>query len=434
MSYSASKIIPSIIQSRPKLTTVLWENRTVIIAVVVGTVAVVAGVAACLIFIPGAPLAAFGAIAVGALFGKLGLGSFIAASAGLGALSVIGTSGLAALPVLICRCRNKSKLLNTMREKLIPTKLFLKCLAGPEESKKKLYNEIFSTIELYIKFFKSKQINDDDIITLLLVALDPNDSKDFPELFTNDPQFQQVVYHWEDCQNLRKTLFDLVNINFIDNDKHCYYLGGDSSLKSAPLVMFLLETFPSYIKKTEKICYRLSMIVSQVPYIRKQCGNDEKLKALVFKNLSTKLAPSEETISSLIDWIKYLGFKYPNIFTKNPMKCCRILECIQDLEIKQKDQKSIDKLKKIIDILFKHKEINENDILHPLVFQYISSEIEPSVESLSLLICSIRLINSNDPNPFENKPDLCKNILDGIQRNPNIKIKALPNIIETLLK
>ena len=416
----------------------LWENRTVIIAVVVGTVAVVSGVVACLIFIPGAPLATFGAIAVGTLFGKLGLWSFIAASAGLGALSVIGASGLAALPpVLICRCRNKavvSELLNTMRKKLIPTKLFLNCLAGPDEPKKKLYKKIFSTIELYIKLFKSKQMNDDDIITLLSIALDPNDFNDFPELFKNDPQFQQIVNHWEVCQNLRKTLFDLVTIDFIEDGKHSYYNEGDSSLRSNPLMMFLLETFSSYSQKTSLICYRLSMLVSQIPHIRTQCRNDEKLIALVFKHLSTKLAPSEETVSSLIDWIKYLNVNYPDIFTENPMKCCGILECIQDLDIKQKDQESVVKLKKIIDILFKHGEIKENVILQGLVFQYISSETEPSAESLSLLTFSIKLIYDIDRTLFENKPDLCKHILDEIQRNPNIKIDELSDIITKALQ
>ncbi len=72
-----------------------WNARRVRIATIVGTVAVIAIVAAALLFIPGAPLAIYGTIAAVGLF-KLGI-SFVAAKLILEAAVIFIPTGVAAL-------------------------------------------------------------------------------------------------------------------------------------------------------------------------------------------------------------------------------------------------------------------------------------------------------------------------------------------------
>jgi hypothetical protein len=433
MSDPANKIIPSVIQTRPKFSTVLWENRHVIIAVSVGTVAVVAGVVACLIFIPGAPLAAFGAIAVGAIFGKLGLCSFIAASAGLGALSVIGASGLAALPVLVGGVIESRGLLKMMQKNKQPKNYFLKSIYGTIESKTDFHKKLFSTIEKYIKYFQSKSINDSDIITILSIAIAQDNFEDFPDLFKYNPKFQQVACHWNDCRTLRKALFDLVTIDLIEQENQKDF-NTNPALKSNPLQNFLLDTFPNYNSQTSDILLLISSTVGIIPFIHKHCHNDDKLIALVFKYLSIEQEPTETTITSLIFFINYINDNHSSMFTKNPDKCRNVLKCIQLLNINIKDHQSVEILKKMIDIFMKNEKIDEREMLEPSLFQYVSSEVDPSVESLTLLSASIQYIKNNYREPFEMTPNLWRRILGGIQRTPPDPGESLPEIIDAQLK
>jgi len=435
MASAVKKTVPQVTQTRPKFSTVLWENRHVIIAVSVGTVAVVAGVVACLIFIPGAPLAAFGAIAVGAIFGKLGLCSFIAASAGLGALSVIGASGLAALPVLICRATlNKavvSELLNEMRKNKNKTMYFFKSLSGDEESKTKLHKKVFENIELFIKNIQLKSINDEDIIDLLSIALDTSNLKEFPELFMIDPEFEQVACHSEDCKTLRKALFDFVTIDFIEEEKKEGF-DTDSSLKAIPLGEFLADMFPTYSERLLLNYTRISKKFSQFQLITEQCKTDKELTDLALKYILSGAPPSRESLSLLIEFIKYIRNNNLSTFTEKPDKCSEILYYSQKLDIGKNDQTSINKFKKMIDFLFNHKDIDVHSILQPFVFQFILTDIDPSFESITSLISSIRYIKKTYPNLFNENPILYNSILVEIQRNPPTT-EQLPEIIDKLV-